>query len=171
VVSLSGPITRVGGLTPRFLIDLRPWIRRNRPLDDTNRARHLVRYFIDAVESEVPVEPPVLQYITQALRRARESGTIGKELGIVRLRAGNPGTRTANRRKSLRKGRLSAAEKAEIAQRIGDFKSAQKKGTLDRVGNIKKQFLSKFLDDLALEYRVSKRTIERQYVGQARSIM
>lgn len=139
-------------LSSRELLDLRPWLELNQPIESVNAAARVVLHYIEAFESGDEINPLVLLYILQALRRAvaATDGNLGKELGIRRPKAGNPGGLS-------RKRRLTPAEKEEIpieferrVKQVGPHRRVRGEGSSrDRV-----------LRDLKAEYGVSVRTLE-----------
>ena len=138
---------RLTHLSSRFLFDLEPWVGLNEPLSEVRNAKHLVRYFIDCVESGAQPDPLVLRYVSQACLRARKSGKLGRELGLTRPRRGNPGALSANRGKRL----LSYGDRQEIIERLTSFATnARPRGALTRE-----------IGAIASEYKISHRRVEQ----------
>ena len=140
-------------LTSRELLNLRPWIKLNQPVDDVYAAGRIVRHFIEAVENNEQPNEAVLEYVSKAVKRAQgaKPGALAKELGLKRPGAGNPGGVQRGRR-------LTPGDKEEIpvlfAERMRRF--------ADRpVRRGAGSWRDRIVGELAAEYRVGRRTIER----------
>ena len=144
-------------LSARELLDLRSWLELDQPIDSENEAsvnaaRRVVLHYIEAFESGDEINPLALLYIMQALRRtvAADDGDLGKELGIKRIRAGNPGGLS-------RKRRLTPGDKEEIPiefERRIKHDGPQKRTRGE--GSIR----NRVVGELAAENRVAVRTVE-----------
>ena len=129
-------------LSRRFLHDLEPLLELNQPLPNVNHAGVLVMYFIECVKSGLQPDRRVLTYFAQAIERAGKSGHLGRELGLVRMRRGNPGIRSAKREKR----RLSADDQTEILLRLAG--SAQSE-------------LAREISRVSAEYCITRRHVQR----------
>lgn len=135
-------------ITTRFLYDLQPFLDLGRPLEDVNKAKFLVRYFVDEVAAGAQPVPDVTRYIAQAIDRAGSSKDLDRELGLKRIRAGNPGPSSSSSSAGgqPKKRRLSHGDREEIPVRFVELLGTQ----IPRLDAIRL---------LAIEYEVSQRTI------------